>query len=204
MPYCTKAEIHDMHAKSNTEIIDLYAKILAQLSADGYSANLERAICDQLAIDSGASYKTIRFLLDAGSIIKEECMPEFVSKCITPYIIANSDYGLEYSGLKSLIKQYSDYFSYEDWLKLFQNSVSGEFSVSERNFYYINGNIETLNLYYSKSLTGNDLEELFSQRVQMHMHWITAGGLISCPTYELKLDKSILSLKDFVRKHIGI
>lgn len=48
------------------------------------------------------------------------------------------------------------------------------------------------------------IEELTSNKIQLHHLWITSCGLTEFLDYDVKFDDSIHSIKDFNRKHLGL
>lgn len=129
---------------------------------------------------------------------------KYISACVIPYIIAFNAYGLRSSGLYELIEEFYMFFTSQNWLDIFKSCTSGNFSIDERNFYYINDDIEIFNVYYNRCNHPEDCERIFNQRAQMQMNWITASGQIQVSTYELKIDNNIRTMGDFTRKHLGL
>ncbi len=61
-------------------------------------------------------------------------------------------------------KAYYNYFTSADWMRLFDNIVSSEYSTQIDGFYSLNEDVETLCSYYYKAVMPDKISELCSKK----------------------------------------
>lgn len=174
--------------------------LLVELAKEGYSKELQYKIQAFITVDS---YGLLSFLLSAGDRIEPAFLPTFAHECVVKYILTENKYCMQETGLDQLFHKYYLYFTENDWQQLLLNTVSKASTDRESLLYSMSHDLEVLDLYYSASHHMNHIEDLFSDKLNLHWALITANGLLSRKEYHLSLDPSINCLQDFVAKHIG-
>lgn len=195
---------HSTYSSFSSRSSNAYDGVYDRLCSMGYSEDIEQIIIAHVLAGSAYSSEATKFLIDAGLKISDVDKPKYISACVIPYITAFNAYGLRSSGLYELIEEFYMFFTSQNWLDIFKSCTSGNFSIDERIFYYINDDIEIFNVYYNRCNHPKDCERIFNQRAQMQMNWITASGQIQVSTYELEIDNDIRTMGDFTRKHLGL
>lgn len=177
-----------------------YKDIIEDISNRGYDYSVEQKIISTFADPhNNQSY----LLINVGQAIEISDHIDFISNCVIEYIVKRRKYGYRGDGLIQLIEEYHRYFSYRDWMRLYENIVSSVSALDIDAFYNVNDDIETLCLYYINSVHPNHLEELCSRELDMHWKWLSACGLINQHPYELAIDFSINTLYDFAKYQLG-
>lgn len=195
--YCTyEAELQDeptIQTNSFEWLIELIEK-------EGYSAEIQEKICASLKGDVSGK---IRFLLSAGDLVAKEFVADYVHECVVEYILSEDKYSMHEYGLDQLVEKYSVYISDSDWKRLFTYVLSKATSNSDM-FYCVSFDLEILDLYYSKVCKKDQVEALFSDKINLHWALITACGLINRDSYSISLDLKVKSLQDFAKKQLGL
>ena len=177
-----------------------YEELICEIKEHGYCEAIEERI---ISMFSDAYRGQVNMLIDVGKVIDIGANSDFISNCVVEYIVQKRKYGYHGIGLTQLIETYHNYFTSADWIRLFDNIVSSEYSTKIDGFYSLNEDIETLCLYYYKAVMPDKMPALCSKRLDVHYNWITSCGLTNLASYQLSIDENIKSLGDFARFQLG-
>ena len=113
-----KAEHKDFSVETgrdyNLEIINL-------LKEDGYNEKAEGVILTQIDKREIGLHKLI---MEAGDIIAQKHMEEYVNRCVVKFILSESKYGYIGSGISDVFERYYEMFNDNTWNLLFENIVT--------------------------------------------------------------------------------
>ncbi len=147
---------------------------------------------------------TYRFLIKVGNIINDVDKGKFVQNVVVPYVIVANRYGLHGSGLDCLLDNFHDYISVETYLCILLQAVKRLNDGDPHDFYRVNEDFNIIMFNIINQYYPERIEELTSNKIQLHHLWITSCGLTEFLDYDVKFDDSIHSIKDFNRKHLGL
>jgi len=179
---------------------DNYEELICEIKECGYCETIEERI---ISMFSDAYRGQVNMLIDVGKVIDIGANSKFISNCVVEYIVQKRKYGYHGIGLSQLIETYHNYFLNSDWMRLFDNIISSEYSTQIDGFYSLNEDIETLCLYYYKAVMPDKISDLCSKKLDVHYNWITSCGLTNISMYELSIDDNIRTLKDFACFQLG-
>ncbi|MDE7432315.1 MAG: hypothetical protein K2N34_10445 [Lachnospiraceae bacterium] len=147
---------------------------------------------------------TYRFLIKVGEILNDVDKEKFVQNVIVPYVIVANRYGLHGSGLDWLLDNFHDYISVETYLRILLQAVKRLNDGDPHDFYGVNEDFNIIMFNIINQYYPERIEELTSNKIQLHHLWITSCGLTEFQDYDVKFDDSLHSIKDFNRKHLGL
>lgn len=174
--------------------------ILKSIEKEGYSKKVQEQIRSSLKCGTAGK---VNFLLSVGGVVAKESIEGFVHDCVIEYILSESKYSMQENGFDQLFEKYSLYFSDSDWEHLFAYVLSKSTSNSDM-FYCVSHDLEILDLYFSTNRKKDQIESLYSDKMNLHWSMITACGLISRESYSVSLDPQVNSLQEFAKKHLGL
>lgn len=145
----------------------------------------------------------VSFLSKIGEIIADESLPLFVSNCIVEYIVQKNKYGFRGFRLEYLIEEFCNYFTNDDWLRIYENIVKKIGSDDIDMFYSVNDDLEVLCRHYIMRKHPERTIQVFELKMEMHWKLLTCGDLISREEYKLNVDSNINSIEQFRNKQIG-
>ena len=194
---CDPERENEYHPKTTT--LDL-GGVDTLIKTVGYNDETEKTIMD-FAFNNNDSH--VDFLSKIGEIIVEESRQLFVSNCVVEYIVQKNKYGFQGIGLEYLIEQFCNYFTNNDWLRIYENIV-GKIRSDDIDMYYsVNDDLEALCRYYIMCKHPERTIQVFDLKMVMHWQLLTCGDLISREEYKLNVDSNINSMEQFRNKQIG-
>ena len=173
---------------------DNYKELICEIKEHGYCEAIEEKI---ITMFSDTYHGQVNMLIDIGKEVDIGANTQFISNCVVEYIVQKRKYGYHGMGLSQLIETYHNCFSTADWMRLFDNIVSSEYSTNIDGFYTLNEDIETLCLWYYKAHISDKMSALFENKLDVHWSWLTSCGLTNLTKYDLSIDNTINSLAEF-------
>lgn len=171
-----------------------HEELICEIKEHGYCETIEERI---ISMFSDAYRGQVNMLIDVGKVIDIGANSDFISNCVVEYIVQKRKYGYHGMGLDQLVETYHNYFSNDDWMRLFDNIVSSEYSTNIEGFYSLNEDIEILCLWYYKAHMSDKMSALYENKLNVHWSWLTSCGLINLTKYELSIDNTMKSLRAF-------
>ena len=174
-------------------------EIMTLVRENGYCQDIGRRIRE---LFSNNRHEVVELLLRVGEFVVEDKVKEYVEDCVIPYIV-QLEYGFRSYGAERLLKQYSEYFTRENWTQIVSWVISKLPIADMRFFSGVSDDLEIVNRYFYENNYPEKLPGVFAEKVQMHMLLITACYLLNREEYVLKYDAAICNLIDFRKKHLG-
>jgi len=181
---------------------ETYSHIYDLLDTDGYTAEIEKEIAKVMAYHNSS---LCSFIIEIMKHLPDMNKKEFVSNYIIPYLISDSEYGFRSHGQMYIIEHIYSWFDSKDWAALFDNVVHmlNKARNSFDYFYYLNDDIDFLALYYYLQNHSDKLEQLFTDRSNMHFSFISSSNAIIVEHQQLNIDEEINTFEDFIGKQLG-
>ncbi len=120
-------------------------------------------------------------------------------------ICLSMEWIMQQDQIKLMIEHIYSWFDSKDWAALFDNVVHmlNKARNSFDYFYYLNDDIEFLALYYYLQNHSDKLEQLFTDRSNMHFSFISSSNAIIVEHQQLNIDEEINTFEDFIGKQLG-
>ena len=193
-----KAEHKDFSVETgrdyNLEIINL-------LKEDGYNEKAEGVILTQIDKREIGLHKLI---MEAGDIIAQKHMEEYVNRCVVKFILSESKYGYIGSGISDVFERYYEMFNDNTWNLLFENIVT-RFAESDYGIIAsLWGDFTIFSIYYLSRIDKDKIKALFDCLCKTHESLSSANGRVKIKEEKLILDENITSLSDMVNFQLNI
>lgn len=193
-----KAEHKDFSVETgrdyNLEIINL-------LKEDGYNEKAEGVILTQIDKREIGLHKLI---MEAGDIIAQKHMEEYVNRCVVKFILSESKYGYIGSGISDVFERYYEMFNDNTWNLLFENIVT-RFAESDYGIIALLwGDFTIFSIYYLSRIDKDKIKALFDCLCKTHESLSSANGRVKIKEEKLILDENITSLSDMVNFQLNI
>lgn len=193
-----KAEHKDFSVETgrdyNLEIINL-------LKEDGYNEKAEGVILTQIDKREIGLHKLI---MEAGDIIAQKHMEEYVNRCVVKFILSESKYGYIGSGISDVFERYYEMFNDNTWNLLFENIVT-RFEESDYGIIAsLWGDFTIFSIYYLSRIDKDKVKALFDCLCKTHESLSSANGRVKIKEEKLILDENITSLSDMVNFQLNI
>lgn len=193
-----KAEHKDFSVETgrdyNLEIINL-------LKEDGYNEKEEGVILTQIDKREIGLHKLI---MEAGDIIAQKYMEEYVNRCVVKFILSESKYGYIGSGISDVFERYYEMFNDNTWNLLFENIVT-RFAESDYGIIAsLWGDFTIFSIYYLSRIDKDKIKALFDCLCKTHESLSSANGRVKIKEEKLILDENITSLSDMVNFQLNI
>lgn len=188
-------------SKYHVGIEEEYSGIISSFEKSGYTDEFEKALSLEV---SNKGHNHLGLLLYLGERISPDKIKEFTLKCVLPYIYQNNEYSYRAYGHNMLIETYCRYFNQDTWISLY-NDLSERIQLMEDKmyeFYSISDDFEILSLHYFNSNYQDKIEQIYEDRVQMHLLFTSACNTVSIDGYNIVLDSAVDSFLKFVEKQI--
>ena len=178
----------------NLEIINL-------LKEDGYNEKAEGVILTQIDKREIGLHKLI---MEAGDIIAQKHMEEYVNRCVVKFILSESKYGYIGSGISDVFERYYEMFNDNTWNLLFENIVT-RFAESDYGIIAsLWGDFTIFSIYYLSRIDKDKIKALFDCLCKTHESLSSANGRVKIKEEKLILDENITSLSDMVNFQLNI
>lgn len=193
-----KAEHKDFSVETG---MDYNLEIINLLKEDGYNEKAEGVILTQIDKREIGLHKLI---MEAGDIIAQKHMEEYVNRCVVKFILSESKYGYIGSGISDVFERYYEMFNDNTWNLLFENIVT-RFAESDYGIIAsLWGDFTIFSIYYLSRIDKDKIKALFDCLCKTHESLSSANGRVKIKEEKLILDENITSLSDMVNFQLNI
>lgn len=179
-----------------------YLYIIDQLDSYGYTSEFENEFS---IIINNSDASLYRLIIDVMEHIPDQNKKHFISKYVIPYLHLKNDYGYYSNGQKYIIEHIYLYLDKEEWIELFKDISDRIFKAMNDfdYFYSINEDLEFFTLHYYLQNHLDLIEQLFTEKCNMHFSFISSAGTLEVNHRKLIIDDTINTFSDFVKKQLG-
>ena len=145
-----------------------------------------------------------KLIMEAGDIIAQKHMEEYVNRCVVKFILSESKYGYIGSGISDVFERYYEMFNDNTWNLLFENIVT-RFAESDYGIIAsMWGDFTIFSIYYLSRIDKDKIKALFDCLCKTHESLSSANGRVKIKEEKLILDENITSLSDMVNFQLNI
>lgn len=145
-----------------------------------------------------------KLIMEAGDIIAQKHMEEYVNRCVVKFILSESKYGYIGSGISDVFERYYEMFNDNTWNLLFENIVT-RFAESDYGIIAsLWGDFTIFSIYYLSRIDKDKIKALFDCLCKTHESLSSANGRVKIKEEKLILDENITSLSDMVNFQLNI
>ena len=165
--------------------------------------NLEKESFDEL-LNILLGMSASKLIMEAGDIIAQKHMEEYVNRCVVKFILSESKYGYIGSGISDVFERYYEMFNDNTWNLLFENIVT-RFAESDYGIIAsLWGDFTIFSIYYLSRIDKDKIKALFDCLCKTHESLSSANGRVKIKEEKLILDENITSLSDMVNFQLNI